>query len=216
MKKEETITELLLLCCNKFYDIEETRIADQAVKMVFDLWPRNTCREQVLTKVVVLNSLYNTALYDVHTMAEHIIRQRVDPKFSQGDITVVDDIRNGHGIRNRKTGKERDFYSFATKYSHWHVPSRYVIYDTFVDAALKDLNERLGFYRSFSSARLKQEYSMLKEVIDSLASIPGLTSLNYKKLDQALWMYGKYLKNKLPGGIKAQLDVKRFQKDSPC
>jgi len=207
MESRETIKELLLLCSQKFYDIKGTRIADQAVKMVFERWPGNTRQEQVLTKVVVLNSLYNTALYDVLTMAGHIVEQGVDLKLLQGDMTLVDDIRKGHGIRRKTNKEEWDFYSFATKYCHWHAPSNYVMYDTNVDEALKGLNERLGFYRSFSSAMLRQEYSTLKEVINSLASTLGLTNLDYKKLDQALWMYGRYLKNNLPDDIKAQLDT---------
>lgn len=206
MEPGKAIKELLRLCSEKFYDIEGTQVADQAVKVVFERWPGNTHREEALIKVVILNSLYNTALYDVHKMAKHIVKQGVDPKFSRGDITVVNDIRKGHKIRNSKTGKERDFYSFATKYCHWHAPSKYVMYDEFLGAALKDLNGRLGFYRPFSSARLRQQYSTFKEVIDSLAATLTLTNWDYKTLDQALWVYGRYLKNSLPDNIKTQLD----------
>jgi len=206
MKKEEAIKELLLLCSEKFYDIERYQITDQSVKMLFERWPENASEAQVLIKVVVLNSLYNTALYDVHAMAEHIVKQRVDPKFSRGDITVVGDIRKGHGISSRKTDRERDFYSFATKYCHWHVPSSYVMYDTNLDIVLRELNKLLGFCSRLSYERLRQ-YPTLKEAIDSLAVIVGLTSLDYKELDQALWVYGRYLKNNLPDDIKAQLDT---------
>jgi len=208
METKETIKEMLLLCCRKFYDIEGTREADQAVKMVFDHWPGNTHQEQVLIKVVVLNSLYNTALYAVEVveMAKHIVKQGVDSKFSQGDPTVVEDIRKGHEISRGKTNKEWNFYSFATKYCHWHVPSRYVMYDTNLDKALRELNKLLEFCRPFSSRELGQ-YSTLKEVIDSLAATLTLTSWDYKTLDQALWVYGRYLKNSLPDNIKTQLDT---------
>lgn len=205
MEPGKAIKELLRLCSEKFYDIEGTQVADQAVKMVFERWPGNTRQEEVLTKVVVLNSLYNTALYDVHDMAKHIVKQGIDPKFSQGDITVVDDIRKGHKILDRETKKERDFYSFATKYCHWHVPSSYVMYDMFLGEALKKLNRLLEFSRPFSPEELRQ-YSTLKHVIDSLAAKLNLLSWNYKELDQALWVYGRYLKNSLPDNIKTQLD----------
>lgn len=211
MKKEETIKELLLLCCKMFCDIEENRMADQAVKMVFERWPGNTRQEQVLAKVFVLNSLYDTNLYAVEVvkMAKHIIKQGVDSKFSQGDPTVVEDIRKGHGISRGKTNKKWNFYSFATKYCHWHNCSRYVMYDTNVDKALRELNKLLRFCRPFTSAgkRGLKQYSTLKEVIDSLASTLALTK-DYKKLDQALWMYGKYLKNNLPDDIKDEIKAK--------
>lgn len=212
MKKEEAIKELLLLCSEKFYDIERYQITDQSVKMLFERWPENASEAQVLTKVVVLKSLYYTALYNVHAMARHIVKQEIDSKLAQGDITVIYDIRKGHGIFRGKTKKDWDFYSFATKYCHWHAPSNYVMYDTFVDTALKDLNERLGFYSSFSSAKLRQEYSTLKKVIDSLASALGLTNLDYKKLDQALWIYGKYLRNDLRDDIEVNWIESCFRK----
>ena len=211
MDTRETTKELLLLCSQKFYDIEGTQVADQAVKMVFHRWPENTRQEQVLTKVVVLNSLYNTALYDVHAMAEHVVNQRVDLKFSQRDPTVVGDIRKGHRIRRGKTNKEWDFYSFATKYCHWHFRSNYVMYDTKLDRALRELNKLLGFCSRLSYERLRQ-YPTLKEAIDNLAATLTLTSWDYKTIDQALWVYGKYLNNALPDRVKTALDERGFEK----
>jgi len=208
MEKREAVKELLCLCSEKFYDIERNRMADQAVRMVFNLWLGNTRKEQVLIKVVVLNSLYNTNLYSVEVveMAKHIVKQKVDSKFSQGDPKVIEDIRKGHGISRGKTNEDWNFYSFATKYCHWHVPSTYVMYDTNVDKALGKLNRLLEFCRPFSPGELRQ-YSTLKEVIDSLAAALALTK-DYKKLDQALWMYGKYLKNNLPDDIKDEIRAK--------
>lgn len=207
MESRENIKELLLLCSQKFYDIKGTRIADQAVKMVFERWPGNTRQEQVLIKVVVLNSLYNTNLYSVEVvkMAKHIVEQGVDSKFSQGDPTVVEDIRKGHGISRGKTNEDWNFYSFATKYCHWHNSSKYVMYDTNVDKALRELNKLLGYCSRLSYERLRR-YPTLKEAIDSLAAALTLTDWNYKEIDQALWMYGRYLKNSLPDNIKTQLD----------
>ena len=46
--------------------------ADPAVKLAFDAWPRNEMFEEILVKVVVLNRLYSTNIYNVYGVAEHI------------------------------------------------------------------------------------------------------------------------------------------------
>ena len=40
--------------------------ADASLRLVFSTWPRNNQMDQVLAKVVVLNRLYSTTIYDVH------------------------------------------------------------------------------------------------------------------------------------------------------
>src|SRR4051812_5412380 len=46
--------------------------ADTAVRLVFEQWPQNLQYEEILVKVIVLNRLYSTNIYDVYTVAKRI------------------------------------------------------------------------------------------------------------------------------------------------
>jgi hypothetical protein len=59
--------------------------------------------------VVLLNALYQGGIINTYRMAEHIVEQRIDKKLQIRDITVIEDIRKGHGIRTKGMSKDLDF-----------------------------------------------------------------------------------------------------------
>ena len=89
--------------------------ADPAVRIAFAQWPRNNDPHQVLVKVVVLNRLYSTNIYDVYGVRDHILAMRIDDRLSSGDPTLVNDLADYRG-----GVKARSIISFASKYCAWH------------------------------------------------------------------------------------------------
>ena len=173
-------------------------LSDIVISAAIARSPTNTSIEEVLTKVVLINSLYGTAIYDTLKIADHICRIDFDRKVQNSDLSIIGDIRAGHKILTKKNN-QRDLYSFATKYVSWHAPQSYPIYDSLVKKLLIDLNQRFGFLPPFKEKALV-DYQLFKSAIDSVISISHLENLRYKKIDQALWIYAKYCykQNELP------------------
>ena len=161
---------------------------DRAVAAAFKVHPKNNSLDDTLHKVAVLNSLYHTGILDVFKMAKHVLTQDLDSYLADGNLKAVDLLRQGHGIRTKK-GRERDFYSFASKYCHWHRPKDYPIFDQYAARALRWVYRQQPFCDTFSSDDL-YDFPHFKSVVDALRS-----SLNpgwgYKRLDQALWILGQ-------------------------
>ena len=190
-------------CSVAFHSVRQYHLADIIIERAVVQWPHNSNLEAVLTKVVLLNSLYHTNVLDVWKIAQHICGQNVDSKIQKGDLTVVDDIRLGHGIRNKK---ERNLYSFAAKYLNWHRPTEFPIYDNLVARLLTELNREYGFHQPFVRSGLKN-YQLLKSVLDGLTSWAGLEDLRYKRIDEALWVYAKQRYDKLPDEISTKVGL---------
>ena len=115
---------------------------------------------------------------------------------SKGELSVVDKIRLGHGIKS-KGGKEYDFYSFATKYCSLHNPSKYPIYDNMVSDFIKNILLSTGMIKGKKLLDFKI-YDLYKKAIDTILERFGVTIKDYKKIDMGLWVLSKYFyKNEL-------------------
>ncbi len=170
-------------CANTFDRSPDNYIPDRILTWAFKARPRNDRLEHVLVKVVLLNTLYATQVFAVSRMAKHILECGLDRHLRQGDLKAVGLIRKGHGMK-------RDFYSFATKYCHWHRPDTYPMYDKYVAIALRDLNRSLAFTDPFSMGDLLN-YRFFRETLDTCRLSLRLRWAGYKRLDQALWIYGQ-------------------------
>jgi hypothetical protein len=179
--------DLLEIAAEQFSLIGDNQIANEAIKRAFYQFPTNDDIAVVCIKAVLINALYQTVIFDIIHLARHIVGKSIDPKLRAADLGVINDIRFGHGIG------ERDLYSFATKYAHFHKPDLYPIYDNLVKRLLSNANRKMRFYKEgFTQPQLK-DYSAYKSVVDSLVehlNIPA--SWKYKKIDQGLWIYAKY------------------------
>jgi len=182
--------ELIINIADIYFSYMRYREVDSAIELTFSQSQYNVDIEDILIKASAINSLYNTVIMSIVTMAEHILKIRPDAKFNTGDISVIDDIRLGHGVGNNNGDK--NFYSFATKYAHFHKPFYFPIYDSLVMRILTILNKQHGFYgRDFKQPELK-DYSLFKDAIDSLIAYLGINKFGYKIIDKGLWLYAKY------------------------
>ncbi len=155
--------------------------AESAVRLVFNQWPQNTVEEQVLVKVVVLNRMYSTNIYDPYTVASHIVALKPDTRLKKGDPKLVDQLADVAFGTKRKY-----FYSFATKYCSWHQPDLFQIYDSYVDWLLWEYRKRFQFapFRRYDL----RDYPAFVGVVDALADRFGLKQLGRKAIDKFLWI----------------------------
>lgn len=165
-------------------------------------------RKLTLVKVATLNDFYSTNIFDVFTVANHILQvPDVDSRLEKGDLSLVDEIR-----KVRIDGKDHDFYSFATKYCSHHNDTAFPIYDYYVDKILNEYRREYGCFRDslegvgFKTAkdlrrpRGKDDecsgYEIFKKALERLAKCFGLgldEDLSLKNLDRYLWQLGKDL-----------------------
>jgi len=157
-------------------------------KLFFQLCPENKCIEDVLVKCSSLNDFYSTNIFDIHTVAQHILNSNIDQRLKDGDFSLVRDI-----AQVEVNGKEHNFYSFATKYCSHHQPEQFAIYDSYVEKVLVSLNAREHF-ANFKKEDLK-DYDIYMNAIYGFQKKYGLTDYNIKQLDQYLWQLGKWYFN---------------------
>lgn len=157
-------------------------------KLFMDICKRNDNIEDILIKCSSLNDFYSTNIFDIHTVAQHILSLQIDERLEKGDRSLVNDI--AHVEVN---GKDHFFYSFATKYCSHHQPERYAIYDSYVEKVLLSMNSRKQF-TNFKREDLK-DYETYMSVIRAFQQRFGLMQYNIKQLDQYLWQLGKWYFN---------------------
>jgi len=157
-------------------------------KLFMGICKRNDNIEDILIKCSSLNDFYSTNIFDIHTVAQHILSLKIDERLEDGDLSLVDEI--SHVEVN---GKVHTFYSFATKYCSHHNPERYAIYDSYVEKVLISMNSR-DHFMDFKQEELK-DYETYMSVVDAFKKRYGLTQYNIKQLDQYLWQLGKWYFN---------------------
>jgi hypothetical protein len=116
--------ELVLAACKQFD--EKNATTERALKELFRRYPTNDDEAHVLLKVMALNRLYFTGIYDVHGMAEQIHQhvKPIDAALIQGAPGIVDEFAR---FLLEKTGNKFD--ALATKYCSWYNPSAFPIWD---------------------------------------------------------------------------------------
>ena len=157
-------------------------------KLFMVLCPKNDNVEDILIKCSSLNDFYSTNIFDIHTVAQHILSLHIDERLKRGDHSLVDEI--AHVVVN---GKDHFFYSFATKYCSHHQPEKYAIYDSYVEKVLLTMNRREPL-ANFKQEDLK-DYDTYMSVIRAFQQKFGLMQYTIKQLDQYLWQLGKWYFN---------------------
>jgi hypothetical protein len=157
---------------------------ERVLTRVFSTYPSNTDVDEVLTKVVLLNSLFSTNVLAFMAMAEHIHRLHIDPELAAGSPTVVDRIAN-------LPASGRRHYSFATKYCSWHAPKSFPIYDNLVERLLWTYQRHYRF-ATFERMDL-QNYPQYVVILESFSQHFGLNELTFSQIDKFLWYYAREL-----------------------
>ena len=184
--------QTLAICAQVFEDDRYTSLFFEAVSRTFENYPGNTDRLAVLLKFSVLNDLYSTNIYDKVKIVDHITRlskeENLDELLKSGNLDAVQKLRCGHGIKTKK-GKDRNFYSFATKYCHFSNPKCYPVYDQYVKEAIKKL--RSDNYIQFRYINELSKPQSFKDIIYKV--IQKFDLKDYQTADRALWKYGQHL-----------------------
>ena len=175
--------ELVTAECEAF-DLEDS-LAEEALCLLWEQFPRNTDIRHVLLKVLVLNKLYGTMIHDIEieTVAKHIVGLEIDQRIEEGDIQAVDLIAD--------CPKLKKYVSFASKFCSWHNPTAYPIYDTNVRQCLWSYHNQDGFSQ-FENDDL-WNYQKLVEIVKAFRNSYDLNSLTFKQLDKFMYRSGRQI-----------------------
>ena len=197
------IVKFLTCCQKKYKEVNNTGLNDDFMKQVFKDHPSHRRLYDVAVKVIAVAQVYKATVYDHSKMAHHICRlKNLKSMISDGEGAAVEAVRFGHGIIWEKSRKEIDFYSFSTKYCHWSNPNRYPMYDQYVQKAIREIRKK--FPSKLADNDFFKDYIVFREQLD-ISNITMEFGWSYKQLDEALWVYGRYLKGNLPVKIQNEL-----------
>jgi hypothetical protein len=174
-------------CVAEFSTRPKYRLAEEALSLLFARWPTNENLAAVHLKVVALNSMYSTQIYDTYSVSKRIHEQNIDDALRSGDLTLVERMAPV-SIR----GKDRFNLSFASKYCSWHMPDMFAIFDSYVVDALWYFRRKYAFL-SFHRKDLRS-YEVFMGALDAFSDTFGLRGLSRKQLDQYLWVVGERLR----------------------
>lgn len=156
--------------------------------------PENKSLSDILLKVAALNTFYSTNIFSVAPVAQHILELDIDSRLAAGDLTLVEDIQ-----RVKVGQKQKNYYSFASKYCSHHRPDVFPIYDRYVEKMLCYFRDVDGFLR-FRKSELK-DYIFFQRLITQFQKAYGLEKYSVKDVDKYLWQMGK---NYFPNQYKKQ------------
>lgn len=176
--------ELVETYLKRWDELEDYSAQETAVNRVFRDYSSNSELENILIKCSVLNDFYSTNIFKIYPVAKHVLALNIDERLKNGDPTLVNEI-----AKNDIGGKEKNFYSFASKYCSHHNQLEFPIYDSYVHKVLKYFRNVDKFF-NFDEADLK-DYPKFKNILIEFRSFYKLDKYNLKELDKFLWQFGK-------------------------
>ena len=184
--KKEIIKYLNLWDSLENYVLQESSLD----KLFFKTYPENKDINDILIKASSLNDFYSTNIFSIFSVAKHILELNIDARLKNGDESLVNDI-----AKVTINGKQKYFYSFATKYCSHHEPILFPIYDSYVEKILMYFNKQDKFY-DFKKEDLK-DYSKFKNILIEFKKFYKIDEYNLENIDRYLWQLGKeYFPNK--------------------
>ena len=166
-------------------ELEDYVAQEEAIdKLFYGEFNSNDVLQNILIKCSVLNDFYSTNIFKIYPVAKHILELNIDERLKAGDPTLVDDI-----ARININDKEKNFYSFASKYCSHHNQLEFPIYDSYVHKVLKYFRNVDRFF-DFDEADLKV-YPKFKNILIEFRKFYHLDRFNLKELDKYLWQFGK-------------------------
>lgn len=153
-------------------------------KLFFYTYPNNIDINDILIKCSSLNDFYSTNIFSIFSVAKHILDLNIDEKLQKGDSSVVNEI-----AKVKINDKEKNFYSFATKYCSHHFPNEFPIYDSFVEKVLL-YYKKLDNFMDFTKYDLK-DYKLFKNILLQFKKFYDIDEYSLKDIDRFLWQLGK-------------------------
>ena len=169
----------------KWDSLENYTLQEKSLGLLFNEFCRgNTKLEFILLKVTTLNQFYSTNIFDTYSVAKHILKLDIDQRLQSRDRLLVNEL----ALITIKQ-KQKDFYSFASKYCAHHAPEAFPIYDSFVEKVLLYCANADGF-AVFKKNDLKQYVSFV-QIIIAFQKFYGLEKFSLRQIDVFLWLAGK-------------------------
>ncbi|HEU0188941.1 MAG TPA: hypothetical protein VFQ97_03000 [Gallionella sp.] len=166
-------------------NLENYRLQEQSLSLLFhQLCPSNTVVEHVLLKVSALNDFYSTNIFDTYSVAKHIVSLGIDHRLASSDVSLVNEI----ALVTIK-GKQRNFYSFATKFCSHHQADVFPIFDSYVEKMLCYF-EKCDSFSQFAKPDLR-DYGRFVEVVHAFRTHYRLEQFSLREIDIYLWLEGK-------------------------
>lgn len=158
---------------------------DNVVNKIISLYPDNISFDEILIKVILINQIYNTNIFDVYQLSKDILNIGIDKYIAEGDTNLVYKIANSYKISRNKY-----CYSFATKYCNFH-NEVFPIYDSIVEEVLYQymLKDRFSIFKKYEL----RDYNKFINVLVDFKKFYKLDNISYKDLDKFLWQYGKHI-----------------------
>lgn len=170
---------------DKWDSLPDYKAQENALDRLFeDLCPSNTDIRDILIKCSTLNDFYSTNIFKIFNVAQHYFSKDIDRRLDAKDLQLVNEL-----AKITIDGKERLFYSFATKYCSHHRPSVYPIYDSYVDRVLKFYRDE-DHFEEYQDEDLK-DYPKFCNIVHSFSSFYKLEQFDIKDIDKYLWQLGK-------------------------
>ena len=153
-------------------------------KLFHNDYKYNTDLNEILIKCSCLNDFYSTNIFLIYPVAKNIYDLNIDKRLKDGDPSLVNDIAHVN-----IGGKEKTFYSFASKYCSHHNNIEFPIYDYFVDKMLVYFQKRDKF-SNFKKDDLK-DYVKFRNVLMDFKKYYDIDNYNLRDIDKYLWIAGK-------------------------
>ncbi len=194
---EDATLDLVRKYHEVFMNNERYAMGERIVKSVFAQYPGNTSLDSIVIKACVLNTLYSTNINAIVAVAERILSLNIDARLTATDKALVNEI--GRVRVNEKS--KRNFYSFASKYCHFH-NTAYPIYDSFVEDMLVHYQIKNPFMSLRPGAKPKtkthirshlEDYGRFYNAVEAFKQRYGLQACSSEEIDRFLWGYGRLL-----------------------
>ncbi len=194
---EDATPKLVKEYHQKFVNNERFALSERVVKTVFAQYPGNTSFDNIMIKACVLNTMYSTRINAIDAVARRILSLKIDCRISSADKTLVNEIAQVQ-VNERTL---RNFYSFASKYCHFHNPA-YPIYDSFVEDMLvhyqiKDpfmvLGQGMEPKTKAHICKHLDDYGQFSQAMESFKCKYDLQNCSTEEIDHFLWGYGREL-----------------------
>ena len=176
---------------NNWQELENYSLQESALDKLFHkTYKNNTDLDDILIKVCSLNDFYSTNIFSTFSVAKRIKELNIDERLQNGDVNLVNDI-----AKVTIKEKEKNFYSFASKYCSHHNANDYPIYDSYVEKCLMYFKKKDSF-SNFKRKDLK-DYQTFKTTLIQFKKFYNIDEYCLKDIDKYLWQLGKeYLPNK--------------------
>lgn len=185
-----------------FYKDEANRIKDIVLKEYIENHMGNTDIDNVLMKVTLINSFYNTFIQndELVSVAQHIVRlnellenagKSLDEKIKDGDSDTVNFI--AYYSKTKKL--PHNIYSFASKYCSFHNQKKFPIVDSYSKGMIYFINKSDTYCSEYKNTSMNSlnDYEVFcklyKAFQETYARDNDNNTLSFKEIDQYLWLY---------------------------